>query len=81
MPAVYKEGDSKGGNSRLAQVRKPEFTKVNEDFRGKRNAESTLLSRPLFVQWRKVHPCTPSRGICGAHVGTGRLRGLLKVES
>ena len=35
----------------------------------------------FFVQWRKFTPCTPSRGICGAHVGTGRLRGLLKVES
>ena len=35
----------------------------------------------FFVQWRKVTPYTPSRGICGAHVGTGRLRGLLKVES
>ena len=41
------EGDSKGGNLRLAQVRKPEFTVVNEDFRGKRNAKFTLLSRPL----------------------------------
>ena len=42
-----KEGGPKGGNSRLAQVRKPEFTLVNEDFRGTRNAEFTLLSRPL----------------------------------
>ena len=41
-----KEGGSKGGNSRLAQVRKPEFTLVNEDFRGKHNAEFTLLGCP-----------------------------------
>lgn len=30
-------------------MRKPEFTLVNEDFRGKHNAEFTLLRRPLFV--------------------------------
>ena len=41
-----KEGGSKGGNSRLAQVRKPEFTLVNEDFRGKHNAEFTILGCP-----------------------------------
>ncbi len=55
------EGDSKGGNSRLAQVRKPEFTKVNEDFRGKRNAESTLLSRPLFVFRQGIRETAPAR--------------------
>ena len=37
------EGSSKGGISRLAQMRKPQCTVVHEDFRIKRNAESTLL--------------------------------------
>ena len=32
----------------------------------------------FFVQWRKFTPCTPSRGICGAHVGIGHLRRLVK---
>ena len=41
------EGDSKGGISRLAKMRKPQCTAVHEDFRIKRNAESTLLSHPL----------------------------------
>ena len=36
-----------GGISRLAQMRKPECTVVHEDFRIKRNAEITLLGRPL----------------------------------
>ena len=29
-------------------MRKPEFTLVNEDFRGKRNAEFTLFSCPDY---------------------------------
>ena len=49
-----KEGDSKGENLRLAQVRKPEFTMVNEDFRGKHNAKFTLLSHPLFCVIKKT---------------------------
>ena len=36
-----KEGGSKGGISRLAQMRKPQCTVVHEDFRIKRNEEST----------------------------------------
>ena len=40
------EGDSKGVISRLAKMRKPQCTAVHEDFRIKRNAESTLLSHP-----------------------------------
>ena len=44
----FKEGDSKGGISRLAKMRKPQCTVVHEDFRIKRNEESTLLSHPLF---------------------------------
>ena len=47
LSTVDTEGDSKGGNLRLAQVREPEFTAVNEDFRGKRNAKFTLLGHPL----------------------------------
>ena len=39
------EGDPKGGISRLAKMRKPQCTGVHEDFRIKRNAEITLLSR------------------------------------
>ena len=49
-----KEGDSKGENLRLAQVRKPEFTMVNEDFRGKHNAKFTLLSHPPFCVIKKT---------------------------
>ena len=40
------EVDPKGGISRLAKMRKPQCTGVHEDFRSKRNAEITLLSRP-----------------------------------
>ena len=40
------EVEPKGGISRLAQMRKPQCTGVHEDFRIKRNAESTLLSQP-----------------------------------
>ena len=43
---VDREDDSKGGISRLAQMRKPQCTVVHEDFRIKRNDESTLLSCP-----------------------------------
>ena len=43
------EGDPKGGISRLAKMRKPECTVVHEDFRIKRNAEITLLGRPLAL--------------------------------
>ena len=44
---VPEEGDPKGGISRLAKMRKPQCTSVHEDFRIKRNAEITLLGRPL----------------------------------
>ena len=37
------EGDSKGGISRLMKVRKPQCTDVHDDFRIKRNEESTLF--------------------------------------
>ncbi len=37
----------KRGISRLAKMRKLECTVVHEDFRVKRNAEITLLGRPL----------------------------------
>ena len=45
---MKKEGD-KGGISRLAKMRKPQCTGVHEDFRIKRNAEITLLGRPLNI--------------------------------
>ena len=43
------EGNSKGGISRLAKMRKPLCTVVHEDFRIKRNAESTLLSPSVRI--------------------------------
>ena len=43
------EGNSKGGISRLAKMRKPQCTVVHEDFRIKRNAESTLLSHSVRI--------------------------------
>ena len=46
---MKKEGDPKGGISRLAKMRKPQCTSVHEDFRIKRNAEITLLGRPLNI--------------------------------
>ena len=46
---MNKEGDPKGGISRLAKMRKPQCTVVHEDFRIKRNAEITLLGRPLYM--------------------------------
>ena len=55
---MKKEGDpkggisrlaKKGGISRLAKMRKPQCTGVHEDFRIKRNAEITLLGRPLNI--------------------------------
>ena len=32
----------------------------------------------IYVSWRKFHPLHPLKGICGALVGTGRLRRLVK---
>ena len=49
-----KEGGPKGGISRLAKIRKPQCTDVHEDFRIKRNAEITLLGRPLDDSFRRV---------------------------
>ena len=40
----YLQNQIKGGISRLAKSRKPQFTAVNEDLRDKRNAEITLLA-------------------------------------
>ena len=48
------EGSSKGGISRLAQMRKPQCTVVHEDFRIKRNAESTLLSCPHALYYEET---------------------------
>ena len=39
-----RQNQIKGGISRLAKSRKPQFTAVNEDLRDKHNAEITLLS-------------------------------------
>ena len=40
----YLQNQIKGGISRLAKSRKPQFTAVNEDLRDKRNAEITLFA-------------------------------------
>ena len=49
--AWEREANPKGGISRFAKMRKPQCTDVHEDFRIKRNAESTLLSWPLpFIE-------------------------------
>ena len=40
----YLQYQIKGGISRLAKSRKPQFTAVNEDLRDKRNAEITLFA-------------------------------------
>ena len=51
------EGSSKGGISRLAQMRKPQCTVVHEDFRIKRNAESALWDRPhSFALFPYLYP-------------------------
>ena len=61
--------DSKGGITRLSKMRKPQCTVVHEDFRFKRNEESTLLS-PLAILKagynlkslripREAQPCNP----------------------
>ena len=47
--ALLLEADPKGGISRLAQMRKPQCTGVHENFRIKRNEESTLLSQPSMA--------------------------------
>ena len=53
---VFVRVASKGGISRLAQMRKPQCTDVHEDFRIKRNAESTLLSRSQASNKYTPHP-------------------------
>ena len=40
----YLQNQIKGGISRLAKSRKPQFTAVNEDLRDKRNAGITLFA-------------------------------------
>ena len=45
---MKKEGDPKGGISRLAKMRKPQCTGVHEDFRIKRNAEITNIVSDLI---------------------------------
>ena len=47
-PSLMREVGPKGGISRLAKMRKPQCTAVHEDLRIKRNAEITLLGRPLL---------------------------------
>ena len=37
--------------------------------------------RLFLSSGERFTPCTPSRGMCGAHVGTGRLRRLVKSEN
>ena len=39
---------------------------------------SRQICRLFVFRGENFTPCTPSRGICGAHVGTGRLRRLVK---
>ena len=48
-----RQNQIKGGISRLAKSRKPQFTAVNEDLRDKRNAEITLLS---ILKGQLPHP-------------------------
>ena len=45
----YLQNQIKGGISRLAKSRKPQFTAVNEDLRDKRNAEITLFADLPFL--------------------------------
>ena len=54
------EDDPKGGNLRLAQVRKPEFTIVNEDFQDKLNTNFTLLSHPLITLQEPSQASSPA---------------------
>ena len=46
----YLQNQIKGGISRLAKSRKPQFTAVNEDLRDKRNIVSVLIM--YFVSYR-----------------------------
>ena len=50
MKLQYLQNQIKGGISRLAKSRKPQFTAVNEDLRDKRNIVSVLIM--YFVSYR-----------------------------
>ena len=56
----YLQNQIKGGISRLAKSRKPQFTAVNEDLRDKRNAEITLLA---ILKVPGLHPLRRQRYI------------------
>ena len=50
LSLFIRQNQIKGGISRLAKFRKPQFTAVNEDLRDKRNIVSVLIM--YFVSYR-----------------------------